>query len=225
MSKIGPRMLQYGKLLLGIFGGFAQPALAGSTSAHLEEAAIVGLHEGLTATSIPVPIAGGGIVYWDMTVLLATDGRGSLALAPGYPKFQPVPVFLAGFRAGDYGPVTVTGPGVGSPGATIWSLATNKRANACTVPVSALWDVGPIADNPLAARIEKDGIISADYAYGLVGAGPAADCAPSTRPAFGQGALIGVWQAESSLTIVSFTSNGTDYKTPIAQITYNLLPQ
>jgi hypothetical protein len=85
------------------------------------------------------------------------------------------------------------------------------------------WYTGPIASNPLAARLKKAGITSAFYSYGLVGA--SVSCAVGTYYDFSEDALIGVSQVEGSLTIVSFTNNnGVDSQVPIAEITYTLLP-
>jgi hypothetical protein len=59
--------------------------------------------------------------------------------------------------------VTVSGPVAGPDGQTEWSL-----------PVTATWYTGPLADNPLAARLKKAGITLSNYSYGIVGVGPPA---------------------------------------------------
>jgi hypothetical protein len=185
----------------------------------------------LAATTIPVETATGKFVYWDMTILLNADSKGNLTLAPGYPKFQPsVPFNISGFEAGAYaGPatiasgkyfVTVTGPGVGPAGSTLWSLATAKGADACTVPVTAVWYTGPIAGNPLAPRLKKAGINSPDYSYGIVGAG--SPCGGTFEDLFEQGALIGASQTGPTLSISSFTANGKDSNVPLGPIVYTL---
>jgi hypothetical protein len=225
-------------LLLAVSVTFAQPATAAQPTPFLEDSTIVGAGGTLTATMIPVEKSNGTFAYWDMTILLNADSKGNLSLASGYPKFQPsVPVIISNFQAGNYaGPatvangkflVTVTGPGVGPGGTTVWSLASSKGANSCTAPASATWYTGPIAGNPLATRLKKVKITSADYSYGVVGTGTNYSPCYSTTYyylPFEQGALIGVSQTQATLTISSFTSGEIDYQTPIAQITYTLLP-
>lgn len=220
---------------LGISAIIGSPAVALTPTSYLQDFTIVGAAGTLTVTTLPVQTATGSFVYWDMTILLNADNKGNLTLAPGYPKFQKsVPFIVSNFEAGTYAAsatiengkdlITVSGPGVGPEGTTIWSLATAKGADSCTVPVSATWYTGPIVDNPLAARLKKDGITSAAYSYGLVGISPPFSCSDGEYFPFEQGALIGVSQTEGELSIVSFTYDGTDSKTPIAQITYSLLP-
>jgi hypothetical protein len=225
-------------VLFATCGALAQSAGAATPTPFLEDSTIVGAGGTLTATRVPVETATGSIVYQDVTIQLNATTKGGLTLAPGYPKVQPSPPLItSGFLAGNYaGPTTlangkflinVTGPGVGVGGTTIWSLAASKGANICTAPISATWYSGPIADNPLAVRLKKDKITSTDYSYGVVGASTSYNCSsgtPNYYLLFEQDALVGVSQTQGSLTIVSFTYNGTDNETPVAQITYTFVP-
>ncbi len=157
--------------------------------------------------------------------------KGGLTLAPGYPKIQSCPSPIpSSFLPGNYaGPptiakgkylVTVSGPVAGPGGQTEWSLVTTKGADTCTVPVTATWYTGPIADNPLAARLKKAGITASNYSYGIVGAGP--PCGDSQYDVyFPAGGLIGVLQFGDQLQIFNFTSSG-DLKLPDASIPYTL---
>jgi len=61
------------------------------------------------------------------------------------------------------------------------------------------------------------------YKNGVVGATPSCSDA-GLYSYFERGALIGVSQTQGSLSIVSFNYNATDSKTPVAEITYTLLP-
>jgi hypothetical protein len=226
-------------VLLATSGMATGPAAAATPTPFLEDSTIVSTGGTLTATRVPVETATGSIVYQDVTIQLDATAKGGLTLAPGYPKIQPSPPILtSGFLAGHYaGPptvasgnylVTVTGPGIGGNGTTVWSLTAAKWANACTAPLSATWYSGPISENPLAPRIKRAGITSTDYSYGIVGVSEPSNCAsnsPGYYYTFLQDALIGVTQTQDSLTIVSFEYNeGTDSSTPVAQITYTLQP-
>jgi hypothetical protein len=206
--------------------------MAATPTPYLQDSTIVGSGGTLTATDVPVQTSTGSLVYKDVTIQLNADVKGNLTIAPGYPKVQPAPpLILNNFAAGEYvGPptlangkflVTVNGPGVGAGGVTVWSLTPASGANCATYPMSATWYTGPIASNPLAARLKKAGITSSLYSYGLVGFSPT--CAAGSYGYFVGGALIGVSQVEGSLTIVSFTSyGGADSPIPLAEITYTL---
>jgi hypothetical protein len=134
---------------------------------------------------------------------------------------------LSSFKAGNYvGPVnigggkasiTVSGPGVTEAGTTAWSLASSPGAWGYTYPNSATWYTGPIASNPLAARLQAAKITSTDYSYGMVGSESWTE-----DGTWYTGTLIGVSQIGNTLTIVSFTTGGKDYSTPVDSITYTL---
>ena len=58
-------------------------------------------------------------------------------------------------------------------------------------PQSVTWYTGPIASNPLAARLKKAGITSSFYSYGIVGFSPS--CGAGGSPGyFYSGALVGI---------------------------------
>lgn len=223
-------------IILGLGGVNGSSAGAATPTPYLQDSTIVGSGATLTITNVPVETSTGSLVYKDLTILFDASTTGHLSIAAGYPQEQPaIMPILSNFVAGNYaGPptfvkgqflVTVNGPGVGGTGgATAWSLTTSSGADICTYPPLATWYTGPIADNPLAARLKKVGLTSTFYSYGVVGSGsPCADAGvPGDFPTNG---LIGVSQIEGSLTIVSFTTPGVvDQALPVAAITYTLLP-
>lgn len=221
-------------LVLALGAGFGSPADAATPTPYLQDSTIVGSGGTLTITDMPVQTSTGSLVYKDVTIQLNAATNGNVTIAPGFPKEQAaIAPILNNFVAGKYaGPptlasgkflVTVNGPGVGSGGATLWSLTPSGGSSCGTYPQSATWYTGPISSNPLAARLKKAGINSSFYSYGLVGFDPS--CAVGNWAFFQAGLLIGVSQAEGSLTIVSFSNaTGTDSQIPTAEITYTLLP-
>ena len=183
----------------------------------------------VTATRVPVVTGSGTTIYKNVVVQFEVDSSGNLTLAPGYPQVAPsLTPYIQGFKAGTYvGPstvfsgkmfVTVNGPSVGPGGATEWSLAAASGANACTYPTSATWYAGPMANNPLAARIKAAGITTTGYAFGIVGR----DVCSIDGGTFNTDALIGLSQIGSALTVYSFTRNSADSSTPVDQVTYEL---
>ncbi|MGH7047474.1 MAG: hypothetical protein ACREE2_13920 [Stellaceae bacterium] len=217
---------------IGLSAVFAAQAFAATPTPYLQDSTIVGNGGTITATDVPVETSTGSLVYKDVTIQLNAAANGNLTMAPGYPKVvNAINPILNHFVAGAYTAppsigskllVTVNGPGIGAGGTTVWSLAPSNGANCGTYPASATWYTGPIAGNPLAARIKQAGITSSFYSYGLVGVSP--PCAADGDNDFAGGTLIGVSQVEGSLTIVSFSYGGIDHATPIAEITYTLLP-
>ncbi|HEY3910500.1 MAG TPA: hypothetical protein VGM07_11490 [Stellaceae bacterium] len=219
---------------LGLGAMLAAPAIAATPTPYLQDSTIVSSGATITATDVPVQTSTGSLVYKDVTIQLSADVKGNLTIAKGYPKVvNAINPILNHFVAGNYaGPptfasgkflITVNGPGAGAGGTTVWSLTTAKGADCGTYPTLATWYTGPVASNPLAARLKKAGITSTFYSYGLVGSEGCYDAGtPTSFPATG---LIGVSQVEGSLAIVSFTNiNGVDQPTPVSEITYTLLP-
>jgi hypothetical protein len=200
-----------------------------------DQATLTGSGNTITATQIPVVTATGAVVYLSATLQFNVDANGNLTLSTGYPQVSAAPTLITGgFKAGTYvGPstilggkaiITVTGPGVTDGGATLWSLSTGTGADPSTYPSSATWYAGPIASNPLAARLSKANIASTAYSYGVGSSEPAGSSVPG-YPNWGSNTLIGVSQVGNTITIVSFTYNSqTDYNTPQSQITYTLAP-
>lgn len=182
----------------------------------------------ITAVRVPVVLTA-KTVYENVTLSFEVDSSGNLTLVPGYPKVVPSPMpVAAGFKAGRYvGPsnvlggaaiVRVSGPGVTNGGATEWSLAAAAGANVYTYPCSATWYVGPIANNPLYSRLKAAGISSTAWSYGVIGS---SGCAADSNDWYAR-SLVGLSQTGNTLTIVSFTTAGSDSSTPRDQITYTL---
>jgi hypothetical protein len=199
-------------------------------SAQFQYSNLTGSGNTINATHIPVVTASGVTVYVNLAMQFNVDANGNLTLSSGFPQATLFPALLTtSFVAGKYvGPsailsgktsVIVSGPGVTDGGATEWSLSAAAGADNCTYPSSATWYVGPIANNPLAARITKAGITSTALSYGV----GSSQC--STDAAWGVNTLIGVSQIGNSITFVSFNRvNSNDLNIPVSQITYNLAP-
>ena len=188
-------------------------------------ASLTGSGNTVTANWVPVVLSDGKTIYKSVTLLFNVDASGNLTIASGYPHVINAPVMLvSSFKAGSYvGPstilggtayITVSGPGATTGGATEWSLAAGPGANGCTYPDTATWYDGPLTSNPLYPRIKAAGITSNAWSYGV----GEANCYLQ----WAYNPLIGVSQIGNSLTIVSFSNNGVDYKEPQATITYEL---
>src|SRR5262249_5613692 len=155
-----------------------------------------------------------------------SDGDGNLTLSAGYPIVTPSPSLLSSsFQTGKYvGPrnaangkasITINGPGVVNGGSTTWSSASNSDADPCTFPVSATWYVGPMENNPMAARLKKVGITTTAWTFGVAGPGLPSSCGVGLSFAWGSGAIIGVNQSGNSITFASFTNNSFDKDSPV----------
>jgi len=183
----------------------------------------------ITATRVPVMISSTLIIYVDMTMQFNADANGNLTMAPGFPQIVPSPTLLAGnFKAGNYvapstmfngkGFVTVSGPGVTDGGATTWSLYAGSGADPSLYPTVATWYVGPIANNPYAARVKAAGITSTAYTYGV--AYPGSCYVNAWR---NSSILIGVAQNGNVISMASFTgSGGNDNSTPMGLVSFTL---
>lgn len=190
----------------------------------MQYSTLTGSGNAITASWIPI-VTSKGTIYKDLTLLFNVDSSGNLTLATGYPHIAPAPPpVVYSFRAGKYvGPTTIcnnmliniAGPGWASGGATEWSLEAASGAGGCTYPYSATWYVGSIANSPLAARLKKAGITSTAWSYGVGGTPYGGDWGPDS--------LLGFSQIGNTLTIVSFSLDGSiDHSEPVAQITYTL---
>jgi hypothetical protein len=240
-------------LLAGFMVGLASATLASSSRAQIpgltrtgnipsasitpyasfESSTLSGSGNALTASRVPVVQSDGTVVYKDVTVQFSVDSDGKLTLA-GPAEVLPSPLLITGgFIAGNYmGPsplgggkffITVSGPSVAHGGATKWSLAATTGAAPCTYPTSATWYVGPLSSSPLAARLQKAGITSTAWSYGIE------DSPQSCQPTYGNdwypGTLIGVSQTGNAITIASFSFIGSsDSNYPIDEIAYTLSP-
>jgi hypothetical protein len=207
---------------------------APTTYAEFQYATLTGTTNTINATLVPV-VTSSGTVYKNLTFQVTVSSTGVITIVAGSPTVVASPTTqAAGFEAGTYvGPnfgsgseyngmlVTVSGPGVVAGGYTDWSLATASGATStCPYLTSATWYVGSptSTNNPLYARLKKDGITSTAYSYGTAGDG-GSGCEGAH---WYQGTLIGVSQTGSAVTISSFTYDGTDYSTPQDQITFTL---
>jgi hypothetical protein len=196
-------------------------------------AALTGSGNIITLTRVPVITSGGQTVYQDVTLQFDNDGSGNLTLSSGFPLFAPSPSLqVSSFQTGPYaGPgsvangnaaIAVSGPGVVSGGSTAWSTISAAGADPCTYPASSTWYVGPLANNPMAARLTKAGITSTAWSYGISGNGIAFSCGGSLSFHWGNGSIIGVSQTGNTITFASFTNNSFDQASPVDQITYTL---
>jgi hypothetical protein len=195
---------------------------------------ITGSGNTITATYLPVVTAKGTTVYKNVALQFDVDSMGNLTLAPGYPIVIPSPTpLISNFRAGNYkGPsnilsgkmlITVAGAGIAPGGATEWTLTTQSSADPCTYPSSATWYVGQFATSPLAGRLTKAGITAADYpdySWGVGGSQASTICIGSQYYDWQPNTLLAFSQVGGTITILSFTDNGTDYSTSRDQITY-----
>ncbi len=197
---------------------------AADPTTFFEKSTIVGAGETITLSRVPVRNSAGAIKYYDATIEFSVDAAGKLTQT-ALPTFTLSPsLIISNFKAGTYtspasGPIAVAGPGVGGPaGQAAWTV--QGTSSSCTAPPAATWYTGSIATNPLKARLQQAGITQTQYSYGIVGNGP-----PICNYWFQPGNLIGAQQVGNTLTLVSFTWNGSqDYATPQAQITFTLKP-
>jgi hypothetical protein len=203
-----------------------------SSYAEFQYATITGSNNVLNVTMLPV-ITPNGAVFKNLTLQVNVDAAGDVTVEPGSPTVVSAPQILASaFKAGKYaGPssinsgknqITVTGPGVVAGGTTVWSLVSSSTPSVCTYPISGTWYVGPLSNNPLAARLKKAGITSTAYSWGVAGNGNGpGGCNPGLN--WSNGSILAVSQTGNSITFSSFTSDGSfDKNYPVDQITYTL---
>lgn len=193
----------------------------------LQQSTITGSGNTITAINVPIVTSAGVTVYTNLMIQFNVDTNGNLTVSTGFPQqTTAVSPLVTGFLAGNYvGPstinsgknlITVAGPGVTAGGATEWSISATSGAVIYTDPASATWYVTPIANSPIASRLQSAGITSTAWSYG-VGAG-------YSGPYWATNTLMGFSQVGNTLTIVSFTSSGVDKNVPVDQITYTLVP-
>jgi hypothetical protein len=219
-----------------VIGTLTCVAQAQTPSALFQNATLTGSGSTITATRVPVALSTTLIIYVDITMQFNADSNGNLTMAAGYPQIVASPTLLSGgFKAGNYvapgnlfngkGFVTVGGPGVTDGGTTTWSLNAATGADANLYPVSATWWVGPIANNPYAARLNKAGITSTAYAYGVAYGN---SCVPGAWSSCSNGILIGATQSGNVISLVSFTTYtggpNTDSSAPVGVLSFTLVP-
>jgi hypothetical protein len=199
----------------------------------LQQATLTGSGNTMTATQVPVVTTSGVVVYVNATIQFNVDANGNLTVATGFPQITAAPsTIVSNFKAGRYvGPsnilggkaaIEIAGPGVTSGGATLWTLSVAPGADPNTYPSSGTWYVGPIANNPVAARVTKAGITSTTMSYG-VATSQGTSVQGLDYPRWGENTLIGVSQVSNTITFYSYTY-GSDASTPYSQITYTLAP-
>lgn len=228
--------------------------IAPAPSIQLEYSRIIASAGTISVMRVPILSNDGTRIFKDFTVRFELDTDGNLVVSNGYPTVVSSPELVPlTFQAGKYlGPqnvangkaiVMVGGPGVTGNGGTTWSLLSADDSDKCVYPGSATWYVGPIENDPQAARLKRAGsevrgsdqaigITSTAWSYGVSGAGPSFSCSVSSNSpdptgtyyAWQSGSLIGVSQSGNTLTIASFTKSGVDYSVPVDQITYILRP-
>jgi hypothetical protein len=184
--------------------------------AEAQYATLTGSTNVINVTMLPV-VTASGIVYKNVTVPLevTVSNAGVVTLTTGTPTVVAAPTsIVSNFVAGPYaGPgvtgtnetqlLTLAGPGVTSGGATEWSVKTTPGATGCTFPTTATFYVGPLPSNPLYPRLQKAGITSTAYSYGVMGS-QVCD-AEGASAWWYQGNIVGFSQTGNALTIVSFT--------------------
>ncbi|HLH04564.1 MAG TPA: hypothetical protein VKX25_17490 [Bryobacteraceae bacterium] len=208
-------------------------ATSNPARALFEYAAVSGSGGTVTATRVPVYDSKGTLSYQDVSIQFTIDPTsGKLKLASYTVNASPN-LLVASFKAGTYGGpstiyngtmlVNLSGPGVATGGATVWALQAATGADACTFPDSAYWYVGALPDPVLAARIQKAGIATSGWSFGIGGSG----CETSTNnAAWYPNSLIGARQSGNDLILASFTDGyGKDHNTTQDEITYHLTPK
>jgi len=208
-----------------------ETASAASTTApyaEVQSSTLSGSTNVVNLTMLPVVLENGSIAYKNVTVPLEVtenaDGVVTITAGTVTAVAAPTPVVDA-FKAGTYyGPSSsatspsqvfvLAGPGLTTDGSTEWSVAASPTAKGCTYPYSAtFYVVSSLTSSPLYSRLKAAGITSNDYSYGILGS---YSCEGRW---WSSGALVGFSQIGNTISVVSF-SDGSDYSTPQAQITF-----
>lgn len=192
-------------------------------AALFQYAALAG--SGSTITAVWVPVTVKGVTkYENVTIPLqfAETPTGQFVVTAGTPTLSPSPTpQVNGFKPGTYkGPtqieagemgIAVAGPGTTVNGATIWTY-TSAGTAGCIYPSNGYWYDGPLAGNPLAARVKAAGIVNASqWSFGLLGD---QNCGWYTN------SLLGFSQVGNTITIADFTNGEGDHSLPVDTITY-----
>jgi hypothetical protein len=189
--------------------------------AEFQNSTLTGSGNTISASSLPV-VTAGGILYFDVVVQFDVDADGNLTVSAGYPQYTKSPQPLVDhFKAGTYlGPddstelITVSGPGVGGGGTTVWSLGPASGASGCLYPYTATWYVvKKLSDSPLAKRLKAAGITNTNLSYGV----GKANCGGG---AWETDSLLGFDQTAGSIAITSFSFDGQDFNVPQDTRTY-----
>jgi len=207
-------------------------ATTGTPSIALQYASIVGTGNTITISRAPVTKSDNTLAYEDITVQLAVGASGAITNASSSPKWVVSPnLIVAGFQAWTYlsspsvdaGKMgfVLSGPGVATNG-TVWTISTAKGDDACTVPGTASFFVGPLTSNPIYSRLKTAGITSTNMSYGTLGT---QSCWPSgvSDNNWATNAIVGLSQVGNTITISSFSNNWggmKDQKIPYDQLTF-----
>lgn len=195
-------------------------------SAAFQDATLTATVNTINATWVPVLTAAGTTIYKDLVLQFSVDSKGDVTLAKLTSSIPPLPLYNH-FEPGEYeGPpqilsnmlANVSGPSVVTGTVSGWSLTAAPGANGCTYPVSATWYVGPLTSNPYYARVEKAKIpanISNGLSFGITSQ-------YGCYSRWSENALIGVSQVGNTITIQSFSFDGTDSSSPQDEVTYTL---
>jgi hypothetical protein len=206
------QMIVFGMALAGF--AVASGAAQADPSIKLDQGAIVGADDTISATRIPVTSASGRISYVDITLPFLVDGTGRVTLNTAGVTIVPSPRVLVGaFRAGRY----LSGGGteylVGTPGTGPGGGRVTTSIQAITsTTLSANWVSGPIAGHPYEARLRAANITSTAQTWGIVQSSSSSILPP--------GAIIGAVQSGDQLTLTSFGSDNI----PDSGLTLRLCP-
>lgn len=193
-------------------------------SALFQYATLTGIGSTITAVWVPVTV-NGTTTYENVTIQLqfARNPAGNIIVTAGTPTLVPAPTpLVTSFESGTYkGPsqiesgemeIVVTGPGLNVNGATLWTFTSAGNAS-CVYPSNGYWYDGPLASNPLAARVKAAGIVnSSQWSFGLMGD---ETCGPWYR-----NSLLGVSQVGKTITVADFTDGSGDHPLPVDSLVY-----
>ena len=204
-------MIRRTTMSLSVVACCMAPLAAVAQSVYAQDATVTANATTVSGQYLPVVSSTGTASYFNFTTTIAVDASGNPSATT---VFSPSPKLLFdGLQVGKYMDdgynATLSGPGIGPSGTTEWSWSGDYNLG------SAAFYVGPIAKNPLAARIKKAGITYTGYTYGISGGGGtnwASNC------------LVGIAQTGNALTLVSFSNSGCtqDYPMPQAQMSWQL---
>ena len=188
----------------------------------------------INAAMVPIVLSNGTVAYYNLTIPLKVTetvaGAKTTVTVTAGTVAQAVSAtpLISSFKAGNYvGPstidsgkalVTVSNPGVAPGGATEWSLTASTGAEPNTSPTSASWYVGPVSSNPNYATLKTLGLTSPSVFYGTTGT-----AGGYNNLCWLSNSIISVVETGSNLTITSYTSDGTNQRTPCDSITYTLI--
>jgi len=180
----------------------------------------------VTMQRVPVQNGANPVQYFDVTITLAPTFTGSkvsgiTASATSAPSaILQTRHFVAGTYIDQSGnSYTVSGPGVGIGGGTVWSISEKSGGTDCLA--QATWYTATGNSNPENGRVQAAKITSTLYSYGVEGTAQGA--CNDYKATFGTDTLIGAYQSGNSLVISSFTLYyDGDWQNPLDEITLTL---